>query len=88
VLTVGGRAADAERTLDDAQERAAAAGVEMSGRHVVADPAAALVDEGAAFDLVVVGSVGMSGASRFLLGSVPHKVSHHVTTDLLIVKTD
>ena len=39
-------------------------------------------------DLLVVGSVGMSGARRFLLGSVPNKVSHHATTDLLIVKTD
>ncbi|HET7482685.1 MAG TPA: universal stress protein [Actinomycetota bacterium] len=39
-------------------------------------------------DLLVVGSVGMSGARRFLLGSVPNKVSHHSPTDLLIVKTD
>ena len=39
-------------------------------------------------DLLVVGSVGMSGARRFLLGSVPNKVSHHAATDLLIVKTD
>ncbi|MEA2488092.1 MAG: hypothetical protein QOF16_1746 [Actinomycetota bacterium] len=38
--------------------------------------------------LLVVGSVGMSGARRFLLGNVPNKVSHHATTDLLIVKTD
>lgn len=39
-------------------------------------------------DLLVVGSVGMSGARRFLLGNVPNKVSHHSPTDLLIVKTD
>ena len=39
-------------------------------------------------DLLVVGSVGMTGARRFLLGSVPNKVSHHASTDLLIVKTD
>ncbi len=39
-------------------------------------------------DLLVVGSVGMRGARRFLLGSVPNKVSHHAPTDLLIVKTD
>ncbi|MFN2595426.1 MAG: universal stress protein, partial [Actinomycetota bacterium] len=38
--------------------------------------------------LLVVGSVGMSGAKRFLLGNVPNKVSHHASTDLLIVKTD
>ena len=39
-------------------------------------------------DLLVVGSVGMSGARRFLLGSVPNKISHHASTDILIVKTD
>ena len=39
-------------------------------------------------DLLVVGSVGMSGARRFMLGNVPNKVSHHSGTDLLIVKTD
>ena len=39
-------------------------------------------------DLLAVGSVGMSGARRFLLGSVPNKVSHHASTDVLIVKTD
>jgi nucleotide-binding universal stress UspA family protein len=39
-------------------------------------------------DLLVVGSVGMTGARRFLLGSVPNKVSHHAGTDLMIVKTN
>jgi len=29
----------------------------------------------------------MTGAGRFLLGSVPNKVSHHVGADLLIVRT-
>ena len=63
------------------------------GAEVVAeggDPASVLISEvdrtGA--DLLVVGSVGMRGARRFLLGSVPNKVSHHAPTDLLIVKTD
>ena len=38
-------------------------------------------------DLMVVGNRGMTGASRFLLGSVPNKVSHHAPCDLLIVHT-
>ena len=31
----------------------------------------------ASADLIVVGNKGMTGAKRFLLGSVPNKVSHH-----------
>jgi len=38
-------------------------------------------------DLIVVGNRGMAGATRFLLGSVPNKVSHHAPCDLLIVHT-
>lgn len=53
------------------------------------DPADALIrvadDVGA--DLIVVGSRGMTSASRFLLGSVPNKVSHHAPCDLIIVRT-
>jgi len=38
-------------------------------------------------DLIVVGSKGMSSPSRFLLGNVPNKVSHHAPCDVLIVHT-
>jgi nucleotide-binding universal stress UspA family protein len=38
-------------------------------------------------DLIVVGSRGMTGAKRFVLGSVPNKVSHHTPCDLAIVHT-
>ena len=38
-------------------------------------------------DLLVVGSVGMRGARRFLLGSVPNKVSHHAPCNVMIVRT-
>jgi nucleotide-binding universal stress UspA family protein len=39
-------------------------------------------------DLVVIGNRGMSGIKRFVLGSVPNKVSHHCPCSLLIVNTD
>jgi nucleotide-binding universal stress UspA family protein len=38
-------------------------------------------------DLVVIGNKGMTGAKRFLLGSVPNKVSHHAPCSVLIVRT-
>jgi nucleotide-binding universal stress UspA family protein len=37
--------------------------------------------------LIVVGNKGMSGARRFLQGSVPNRVSHHARCDVLIVHT-
>lgn len=54
------------------------------------DPAEALIDladeEGA--DLIVIGNKGMSGGRRFLIGSVPNRVSHHAACSVLIVQTD
>ena len=38
-------------------------------------------------DLIVVGNKGMTGAKRFLLGSVPNKVSHHAPCSVLVVRT-
>ena len=38
-------------------------------------------------DLIVVGSKGLTSASRFLLGSVANTVSHHAPCDILIVHT-
>ena len=38
-------------------------------------------------DLIVVGNKGMTGARRFLLGSVPNKVSHHAPCNVMIVRT-
>ena len=38
-------------------------------------------------EVIVVGSKGMTSASRFLLGSVPNKISHHAPCDVIIVRT-
>lgn len=38
-------------------------------------------------DLIVVGNRGMTGAARFLLGSVPNKISHHAPCSVFIVQT-
>lgn len=61
--------------------------VKISARQ--GNPADAILDvaeeEGA--DLIVVGNKGMAGARRFLLGSVPNKISHHAPCSVLIVRT-
>ena len=53
------------------------------------DPADAILDvaEERGADLIVVGNKGMTGAKRFLLGSVPNKVSHHAPCSVLIIRT-
>ena len=53
------------------------------------EPADAILDvaEEENADLIVVGNKGMTGAKRFLLGSVPNKVSHHAPSSVLIVRT-
>ena len=33
------------------------------------------------------GNKGMTGARRFLLGSVPNRVSHHAPCSVLIIRT-
>ena len=40
-----------------------------------------------AADCIVVGSKGLTGAARFVLGSVASSVSHHAPCDVLIVQT-
>jgi nucleotide-binding universal stress UspA family protein len=53
------------------------------------DPAEMLIEaaEDTGGDLIVVGSKGMASAARFVLGSVPNKVSHHAPCDVIIVHT-
>ncbi len=82
-----GRKDWATDVLAEGAARASAAGVTATTEHHEGDPAAVLVERAAAHDMLVLGNRGMTGVRRFLLGSVPNKVSHHVVTDLLIVKT-
>lgn len=51
-----------------------------------ADSIIAVADEEGA-DLIVVGNKGMTGATRFLLGSVPNKITHHAPCNVLVVRT-
>jgi nucleotide-binding universal stress UspA family protein len=54
------------------------------------DPADALISIANAVDadMIVIGNRGMAGMKRFVLGSVPNKVSHQCPCSLLIVNTD
>lgn len=80
---------DVEETLDAVGELAAGAGVAITRHARQGDPADAILDvaEESGADLVVIGNKGMTGAKRFLLGSVPNKVSHHAPCSVLIIRT-
>ena len=80
---------DVEATLRDAAERVEGAGVTVSIYAREGDPADAILDvaEERNSDLIVVGNQGMTGAKRFLLGSVPNRVSHHAPCSVLIIRT-
>ncbi len=76
--------------LESAERHARAAGVQQIETFArVGDGADAILDvaEEQRSDLIVVGNKGMTGATRFLLGSVPNKVSHHAPCSVLIVRT-
>ena len=80
---------DVEATLRGAKELAEEAGVSVETFARQGDPADAILDvaEEKSSDLIVVGNKGMTGAKRFLLGSVPNKVSHHAPGSVLIIRT-
>jgi nucleotide-binding universal stress UspA family protein len=81
---------DVDATLSAVVGEARSAGVEAVRTYArQGDPADAILDvaEEQRSDLIVVGNKGMTGAKRFLLGSVPNKVSHHAPCSVLIIRT-
>ena len=62
----------------------------MQTHPVEGEPAEAILNvaEETKADLIVVGNKGMTGARRFLLGSVPNNVSHHAPCSVIIVQND
>jgi len=81
---------DVNLMLEAAAAQARKEGVEDVRIYPVEDdPADAILNvaEEIDADLIVVGNKGMTGARRFLLGSVPNNVSHHAPCSVIIVRT-
>jgi nucleotide-binding universal stress UspA family protein len=80
---------DVNLVLEAAAAEARTKGIEVQTHPVEADPADAILNvaEQVEADLIVVGNKGMTGARRFLLGSVPNNVSHHAPCSVIIVRT-
>ena len=80
---------DVDVTLEEAAKGLRDTGVDVQTHAREGDPADAILDvaEEQGADLIVVGNKGMTGAKRFLLGSVPNKVSHHAPCSVMIIRT-
>ena len=80
---------EVDATLSDAADRVRSAGVEVETFAREGDPADAILDvaEERDADLIVVGNKGMTGARRYLLGSVPNKITHHASCSVMVVRT-
>jgi nucleotide-binding universal stress UspA family protein len=88
LLSDDGVLAEAARELaDHARELAGERG--RSSVVVADDPAGAIIEavRRERADVVVVGSVGMSGRKEFLLRNVPNRVSHNAPCTVVIVQT-
>ena len=80
---------DVQFVLDKAAGEAKKAKVNVVTHPREGDPADAILDvaEENKADLILVGNKGMTGARRFLLGSVPNNISHHAPCGVMIVRT-
>lgn len=80
---------DVNLILDAASAAAKQEGLDVQTHPIEGGPSDALlsVAEETSADLIVVGNKGMTGAKRFLLGSVPNNVSHHAPCSVLIIRT-
>lgn len=80
---------DVNLILEQAAASAKQEGVEVQTQPIEGEPAEAILNvaEKIDADLIVVGNRGMTGARRFLLGSVPNNVSHHAPCSVIIVRT-
>jgi ubiquinone biosynthesis protein len=89
-VLVGGNGSREEAARELAEHVEGLAGERKRSAVVSADdPAEAIVEAARRedADVVVVGSVGMSGRREFLLRNVPNRVSHNAPCTVVIVRT-
>lgn len=80
--------AQRRRGLEEAATRLAERGIAAELEVASGDAATAILDvaERSAADLIVMGTRGLGGAERWLIGSVSTKVLHHAPCSVLVVR--
>ena len=89
-IMTAGKPDKGERVVAEAKSRHEGSGVAIDTVVVDDDPVTALLEatQSGGYDLLVVGNKGMTGLTRFFrLGAVPNKLSHHLPSSMLIVRT-
>ena len=62
--------------------------VDVETRIVDGSPAKTIIEAGADHDLIVMGTLGRTGVSKLLMGSVAEKVLRHSKTKVMVVRTE
>ena len=78
----------AAQEIAEQAEAAVPAGVEYEAKLCEGQAADVLVEESAGAEVLVVGSRGLGGFARLVLGSVSQHVSHHAKCPVVIVPPD
>ncbi|MBU7017920.1 MAG: universal stress protein [Theionarchaea archaeon] len=78
---------EAQRIVENVVKKGNEMGVEVTPMVAEGHPAHEIIEHAKDFDLVVVGTLGRSGVSHLLLGSVAEKVVRHASVPVLVVKT-
>lgn len=89
-IMTAAREARGRRIVDEAVAAHSDSSATIDTLVVDRDPVSALIEAArdGDYDLVVVGNKGLTGVGRFFrLGAVPNKLSHHLPSSLLIVRT-
>ncbi|HSA35288.1 MAG TPA: universal stress protein [Methanomassiliicoccales archaeon] len=78
---------EGEEAMDYVKKEAAALGVKLTTRIEEGSPSRKIVDLSAEHDLVVMGTLGRTGFSKLLLGSVAERVVRFAKCPVLVVRS-
>ena len=76
-----------ENILDYVTKKATEAGIEFETKTVAGDPAIKIVELSSNYDLVVTGTLGRTGFSRMVMGSVAEKVVRLSNCPVLVCRS-
>ena len=74
-----------QKIVDDVVEKGKKIGVTVTPVVVIGHPADQIIKQAEDYDLVVMGTMGKSGLSHLLMGSVAEKVVRHSPVPVLVV---